>query len=249
MKILWTFIALFLAGQAPPGEINNNLSKGLVAYYNFNGCQTKDSSGNGSDAEIFNGVSCWCGIDQDGLLFDGKDDYVVFNGRVNSYFTTSDFTLSFYFRNTTHTPINQSLFSKRPECTEEQMMDIQLNSFKMIVETNVYQSSYKYYKDISPPSTQSPWHHYAIVKEGLTIKTYINGELKKTETQRCRDVDITNDAQLMFSNSPCIKNGYTLPFKGVLDEVRVYDRSLKDSEIKTLYELFPIENAERDCAT
>jgi hypothetical protein len=36
-------------------------------------------------------------------------------------------------------------------------------------------------------------------------------------------------------------------FKGVLDELRVYDYALSPEEVEALYKLYPIESAEQDC--
>ena len=64
------------------------INQALVAYYSFNQCDARDDSGNGSDGRMMGQVSCWCGIDDDGLLFDGINDYLEFEGMVNNYFNT-----------------------------------------------------------------------------------------------------------------------------------------------------------------
>ncbi|MFK7771724.1 MAG: hypothetical protein AB8F94_06280, partial [Saprospiraceae bacterium] len=45
-----------------------SLQDGLVAHYNFNDCDARDISGNDSDGLLFGEVTCWCGIEDDGLL-------------------------------------------------------------------------------------------------------------------------------------------------------------------------------------
>ena len=47
----------------------------------------------------------------------------------------------------------------------------------------------------------------------------------------------------------CVLGGFTRRFKGILDELRVYDRALSHPEIKNLYRLYPVEAAETDCAS
>ena len=53
---------------------------------------------------------------------------------------------------------------------------------------------------------------------------------------------------LAFSNSPCLGQS-SRRFKGVLDELRVYDRALTEEEIERLYDMYPVENAQMDCVT
>ena len=100
---------------------------------------------------------------------------------------------------------------------------------------------------ISPDIDGGGWYHIALVREGRYAYTYINGQLQRKAT-RCSGVDISNDAVLSFSNSPCL-DGMTRRFKGVLDEVRVYDRALSEEEIEDIYKETPIEQALSDCMT
>ncbi|MBK8489632.1 MAG: LamG domain-containing protein [Saprospirales bacterium] len=220
--------------------------EGLVAYYSFNQCDARDDSGNGSDGQIFGHTTCHCGIDEYGLLLDGRTTYIEFYGPVNKYFTTSDFSVSFYFRPMQFGPFPQNLLSKRPECDEEFLLDLHFNAEYGVLETEFRAGEYKFYKELSPSTDTTTWMHFALVREGTWAYTYINGTLQKQE-RRCSGMDITNDAVLSFSHSPCIKSGKTIPFKGVIDELKVFGRALSQEEIAELYALHPVESAEQDC--
>jgi hypothetical protein len=224
-----------------------SLEDGLVAHYNFNNCDARDVSGNDNDGLLFGDVTCWCGIEDDGLLLDGVNDYVEFHGIVNRYFTTSDFTLSFFIRTDQYSFYKQSLFSKREDCGEEFVLDFLLNRNKKKIETFVQQSEYKKYRDISPEIEDGGWYHVTLVREGQEAHTYINGIMQKS-VKRCSGLDLSNDAVLSFSNSPCL-DGKVQRFKGILDEVRVYDRALTEEEVEAIYSLTPIEKAYTDCVT
>lgn len=241
--ILLLFLVMAFALSRP----YDPLEEGLIAYYSFNQCDARDDTGNGSDGILHGSVSCWCGIEDDGLLFDGVQDYVEFQGRVNRYFNTTDFTLSFYFKTEQYSPFSQSLISKREACEEYYMLDLQLNMSSREVLTSVYENPHKFYPEISPSIDSSNWIHFALVRDGFRASTYINGELRR-EGFRCSGVDIGNEALLSFANSPCLGRS-SRRFKGVLDELRVYDRALTEEEIKTLYERYPVENAQMDCVT
>jgi len=225
----------------------DTLQDGLVAHYNFNNCDARDQTKNASDGKLFGDVSCWCGIEDDGLLFDGVNDYVEFHGKVNRYFTTSDFSISFFIRTDQYAFFQQSLFSKREDCNEDYVLEFLLDRNKKIIDTKVQQSEYKKYKDISPEIDGGGWYHITLVREGQEARTYVNGVLQKSVT-RCSGVDISNGAILSFSNTPCL-DGRTQRFKGILDEVRVYDRAITDEEVEAIYLLTPIEKAFTDCMT
>ncbi len=250
MRFLVFVIGLFLisAGMIPISNRIFNPDEDLIAYYSFNECDARDDSGNGSHGQLFGSVSCWCGVDDDGLLLDGVNDYIEFYGAVNNYFGTSDFTISYYFKPEQYMIFQQSLFSKRLDCTEYNMFDFLLDLNNKEVKTMVHETPSKYYGLLSPAIVQSGWHHIALVREGLKASTYINGQLQK-EGYRCNGIDLSNEAVLSFSNSPCIKLGRTRRFRGILDEVRIFGRALNKQEVEELYNQYPIENASADCVS
>ena len=119
--LAFTIMTFFSFSAAP-------LHKGLIAHYSFNNCDAPDDSGNGSDGILFGKMNCACGVEGDGLELDGFQDYIEFHGNVNNYFTTSDFTISYYFKAGKYSIFQQSMLSKRATCEEINMLDIQLNN-------------------------------------------------------------------------------------------------------------------------
>lgn len=223
------------------------LPKGLIAWYSFDYCDARDESGNGSDGILGGSLECWCGVRDDGLLFDGVNDYLEFPGPVNSAFNTTDFTISFYFRPASLTTYPQSLLSKRATCEEYQMLDIQFDGSRRLVSTEVHETPEKDYPGLSPIIDSTQWQHFVLVRQGTRAYTYINGQLRN-QSRRCSGVDITNEARLSFSNSPCLGAGLRR-FKGVLDELMVFERALTEAEVHRLYATNPVEQAEQDCYT
>lgn len=240
----WVLVwILFFSGAT----INSTLNEGLVAFYTFNNCDARDESGLGSHGEMIGNVRCWCGVDEKGLLFDGRESFVRFPGPVNQYFTESDFSISFYFKTEGAPLFPQSMISKREHCDEYNMLDILLDQRESKVETYVHETPEKYYPDLSPKvDEKGGWVHYALVRDGFKAMTYINGQLLN-EGYRCSGVDLTNEAFFSFGNSPCVREGRASRFKGILDELRVYDRALSADEIQKLFDLLPIENVFMDC--
>lgn len=222
-------------------------SDGLIAYYSFNDCQAMDESGNESHGKLMGSAQCRCGVEGNGIMLNGRTDYIEFSGQVNKYFTTSDFTLSFYFKPTSPSIFRQSLISKRSECTEDHMLDIFLDSTNDMVLTDFVQAEFIKYADMDAPLKSSDWHHYALVRNGTRAYTYINGTLMN-EARRCSGVDIANEAKLSIGNSPCVGAGVRR-FQGVVDELRVYEKPLSDQEIMDLYSRLLVEDAEKGCVS
>lgn len=226
----------------------NPIERGLIAYYSFNNCDATDETEGGSDGKLHGKIGCHCGVEGNGLTLNGDTDFIEFEGRVNQYFNTTDFTLSFYFRPTAKSIFKQSMISKRDNCEEINMLDIQLNQQLGEVDTDFYESDTRYYRYLSPEIEGTGWYHFALVRNGIFAYTYINGQLRQ-ESKRCSGVDIANEALLAFGNSPCVWTGGSRRFQGVLDELRVYDRALEHFEIKKLYRKYPVESAEVNCVS
>ena len=229
-------VLLFSLGFTLPTDPD----EGLVAYFNFDEC---DGRGAGGVAELFGSVECRCGVVGQALFFDG-DDYLTFDGAINDYFTTSDFTLSFYLKPAGHQALPQALFTKDADCALDHMLALQYVSNGNELRTLLHESANKAYRRLEFPLPTAGWLHYTLVREGGEARTYLNGQLQR-QTRRCSGVDLSNAVPLRFGQSRC----RTAPFKGRLDELRLYDRALNDSAVKALYQRAPIENAEVDCMT
>ena len=224
-------------------EKHSHIDDSLVAYYSFDNCDARDDSGMGSDGKLFGTVECWCGVKDDGLLLDGVNDYIEFQGRINKYFNTSDFTISFYYRPTGASVYKQSLLSKRTNCDEENMLDIQV--WPNSLDVDFHETDWKDFEGISADTYGQAWHHYTLVRKGIRAYSYINGQMV-SESRRCSGVNISNETPLSIGNSPCV-GGTLRRFKGVIDELRIYDRALEQREVLQLYLENPIEKAQQDC--
>lgn len=240
---LFLFPAIQTVNFSENRPIDFNIDDGLVAWYSFDSCDARDDSGNGSDGKMYGTVECWCGVKNDGLLLDGRNDYLVFEGTVNRYFNTSDFTVSFYFRPTGKSVFKQSLLSKRALCDENNMLDILFSENELEVE--FHETEHKDFPGLSTFTEGNQWYHYVLVRKGIQSFSYINGVMRQ-KSRRCSGVDISNKALLSFADSPCIGGG-TRRFRGVVDELRIYDRAMSEKEVMLLYEANPIEQALQDC--
>lgn len=76
------------------------------------------------------------------------------------------------------------------------------------------------------------WNQVAIVNNGLTAKTYINGELLARGTLGSALVADSTDMYIGKSPDSPTAEGY---FLGTVDEVRIWNRGLSDLELREIY--------------
>jgi len=74
------------------------------------------------------------------------------------------------------------------------------------------------------------WYHFAISIRSGDIKTFVNGELDTQRTDTFEQLDVFEGYPLVLCKSQGDDYGY-----GLIDEVRIYNRALSESEIQTLY--------------
>ena len=244
--LLSLFIPLFSASTID--YTHYSPSDGLIAYYSFDHCDARDDTNQGSDGILNGNITCRCGVENNGLYLNGQEDFIEFRGRVNKNFNTTDFSLSFYFKPGQYMIYKQSLISKRDSCNQNNILDINLDMHHKLIQTDVYETSSIHYPDVSPEIEAGDWYHFALVRKGVWLYSYVNGVLQK-KARRCSGVDIANEAYFAIGNSPCVGQNNMQRFKGVIDEMRVFDRALSEFEIAQLYARFPVENAEVDCVS
>jgi len=75
------------------------------------------------------------------------------------------------------------------------------------------------------------WHHVAAVRQGKTIKLYIEGKVAAVDIQKIFAADVSNDAVFPRMGYSPDKNS----IKGKLDEVRLYSHAIKPGGIAAHY--------------
>ena len=93
------------------------------------------------------------------------------------------------------------------------------------------------YTTISEPMSTGQWYHFMGIREGTTMKFYINGVLADTQdTGTVKDVTSSLNGTI-FSNY----NGtwYTNAFDGKLADIRIWSRALSDGEATSVHATGP----------
>lgn len=233
--------------QATSGSISNFTSltvtaqlPGLVGYWTFDagaGTTAADSSGNGYNATLVNGVSWVTGKLGDAVSANGTNQYVTIPAV--SLSSTNAVTVAMWVNRTYstsggHTLLEAStnfngsttafgIFPDDAGC-KGIAADLQGNAGYVV---NCY----------AAPSS-AVWHHLAFIFDksksgGSEVSLYIDG-VQQTTTQTVLSSNNTNN----FGNNPLylFSRGGTQEFTAAMvDDLRVYSRALSTSEIQEVY--------------
>ncbi|MEP3387504.1 MAG: LamG-like jellyroll fold domain-containing protein, partial [Reichenbachiella sp.] len=206
-----------------PSSVN-----GLVASYPFNG-SANDESGNGFHGTV-NGAILTTdrfGNENSAYSFDGVNDnitvgeYARFQGEVS----IGVWVLSNTFSGTQKIiDLPQFKFTTFDESLQIDILD---NTGSNIHYNNVDLLS-------------GTWIHLFATYDGVTLKTYVNGEEASSEEMNLTLDDVIGTTYIGSSSFPDIY------FNGKIDEILIYDRALSASEIASLYTTseLPILDAE-----
>lgn len=147
----------------------------------------------------------------------------------------SDFTLSFWVRR--DAPGKMALFTKRPLCGLNQMIDLRMRETdELSAEFSGPQASSYTSMTAQGSFGDGAWHHVAWRRQALTLSIFIDGCLKASQDSP-GPIAFANAAPFTAGKSPCTGSfDGTIPFVGALDEIQVYLRALSDEEIALLAE-------------
>jgi hypothetical protein len=217
---------------------------GLVGYWCFDegsGNIAYDYSGNGNHGTI-SGYATWVqGYAGKALSFDpsdGSDEYVdCGNGpRLNEdgpYTVAAWFLANEVIPNEVIPYNNYTVCGKYSFGAEKFYLSI-CGGLGMIQVNDGEGGEFGDWKPIttSTPIQAGRWYHLVGVCSPPALKIYLNGSLENIRS----DIGVVNNPignLFIGQHSPW----YPRRFNGIIDEVRIYDRALNDTEIKILYSL------------
>ena len=201
-----------------------DLKRGLVAYYPFNG-NANDESRNGNNGTIYGATLANDKNDKSNsaYYFNGSSDHIDLGNNIS--FNNRSFTVSF-FEKTSSNPGVFMIFLSSGKEKEEQGLSIGWYS-------NYFRFSFYGRNDLDTRANYSlnnQWRHWVCVYDYSTNKRsiYLNG------------IFITSDNHSGFQGSGRLILGTTAwfgknYFRGILDDIRIYNRVLNENEIQSLY--------------
>jgi len=202
---------------------------GLLAEWKFDegsGTLAADSAGD-NDGEIL-GASWMYGVNGSALEFDGSDDYVDLGDPTDgSLDLETEITILAWIKpNLTGTL--PTIFSKYNSNTDR--YEFSLNSYedyKLTFSINGGSSLTS-----NNPPTNGIWNHVGATYNGTTGVVYLNGVADNSFDFSCGDTcDVGYSANALIGS----RTGGTLPFNGVIDEVKIYRYALSEAEIEEIY--------------
>ena len=224
-----------------------NLEAGLVAYYPFNG-NANDESGFGNDG-IWNGEENYDqGIIGTAATLDGINDAIDINSTVDDIGNSKDGAISLWFK---ADPMPKSNGEYRGSPIGY------LKNASLAVGLYLGHHTYKYTASIAyasgcesnyEPNSNSyffddQWHHAVVTLFDDRLSIYIDGQQLSlverpnsylTDSMWCEISDIAIGS---------VPGDDYYKFKGLIDEVRIYNRNLSEEEILELFNQWHLNTA------
>jgi hypothetical protein len=213
-----------------------------VAYYPFNG-NANDESGNDNHGTVHGAILCEdrYGNSDKAYCFDGVDDYVnIPDSPELSGGTGKSFTWSVWV-NATSIPSPGSssikILSKVKDfCFKDWVLGL-WGDFPDLLIWNYENGCGNQGPLLSSNQTvdTSKWYHYLIAYDGedRSVKMYINGKFENSSISNYHLPD--TDAPVKIGISEYELNGSWGPFHGKIDDIRIYNRALTETEIQQLF--------------
>jgi hypothetical protein len=221
--------------------INESLSQSLVAYYPFNG-NANDQTENDLDGTVYEAVLTTDrkGIPNSAYGFDGIDDYisVAHNDLLN---LSTDYSISLWTKiaaiQEPHDGINDIL---RKWNGDEKGYPFSISYLNPLAddfqEDKILYAKFDGQVCDNTATTHSTliendtFIHVVLIKENDKIRTYLNNVLieEVTDLTTC---STGNTANLTIG----CRGNLVRFFKGKIDDIRIYDRALSESEVGNLY--------------
>lgn len=217
-----------------------NLSNGLVGYFPFSG-NANDASGNNHHGVLQNSIQLTSdrfGNLNSAFLFDGVDDYIAVNDNMGN-FSTPHFSLVLWFKTSSNSL--QNLIGKRnfgPTNGQQCQFFINYPPFpgigsNIISNQNVCSvgiTSSTSYINSNTDICLGRWYSAIITFDGSFHNIYINGVLVRSVATSFNTMAQCN-SELRFGNW---WQDDLIPFNGVMDDIRWYNRPLNEDEIQVL---------------
>jgi hypothetical protein len=216
----------------------------LILNYDFNegsGPTVLDSSSNGLDGDISGAV--WShGHSGTGLEFDGQDDFI--DSGSSSLLELNNYTLIAWIYQEARGSSNQEIMEK----ADSYWMNVRSDTGLLRV-GGFYggcSSSNWVYLDSSSQVPLDQWVHVAVTYDGAYLKNYIDGKLSASAQASGETCKNQNPLAIGAKHVPGVTTQNF--FNGVIDEVRLYQIPLTESEISEIVQERNCHRSDKDCS-
>ena len=221
-------------------SLGNNEDSSLVGHWKLDelsGTNAADSSGNSNTGTLtnFDSFPAWTssGVIGNSLSFDGTDDLVNV-GTLFDYSTT-DFTIAGWINAQTINSSDQNTFFSQWGSPRQVRLEIDGEAQNCIADTLrllVWDTAFRARCSNTIISSDTWYHIAVVVNQGGNIEFYINGINDGSNPSLGTTIASGIDNSVLGARTD--SGQY---FDGLLDDMRVYNRSLSAKEIDALYKL------------
>ncbi|HMS63973.1 MAG TPA: hypothetical protein PKD83_01825 [Ignavibacteria bacterium] len=219
-RIVFLILIIFLLSEK---GFCSNPDSGLVAYYPFNG-NANDESGNGNNG-INHGATLTA--DRNGELnkaYSFNSSYIEIPNSTSLRSPINSLTLAFW-TNISQWDLNSAGFMSKSNTTVTgQYGSLAVNTPYIQLDLGGQ------YVRITRYFALNTWYFICLKWDGAKVKLYLNGDIYDS---------VNYSGALTQDNNPLILGKHTPVatryLKGNLDDIRIYNRALKDAEISRLY--------------
>jgi len=213
------------------------LTKGLVAYYPFNG-NANDASGNGNNAVVYGAILTTDRFDSPGsaYYFDGTNSYIDIPQSATLNGLVTNFTLSAWIWQNGVVNGGYRIIDKCPAGTGNGWTFDTINCagcpttiWRLRLQANANNPDNVYG---STDYSLRQWHHVVASVSGTNGTVYLDGHLNGSGG--VGNIPVNALDVFIGSGHPSADPGHAW-FNGIIDDVRIYNRSLSSSEIRELY--------------
>jgi len=233
------------------GKTNFQLSKRSIAYFSLNegelaywsfdegsGSIAHDGSGYGNNGTIY-GASWTTGVSETAMDFDGTDDYIeIVNPNELNFGTDTDFTFTAWIKARESQLPYPTIVGRRNPPASRGYIFFNYGIGQLTVQLNRGEGvnwDYKNYFSGSQNLYNNLWHHVAATGDRDDfLRFYVNGILQTNQYDISGFGNIDSSSNLFIGWEE--KNPSATYFNGIIDEVRIYNKALTESEVQALYE-------------
>ncbi|CAG5083572.1 LamG-like jellyroll fold domain-containing protein [Parvicella tangerina] len=204
--------------------LGSNQGPCIVADYPFTG-NANDISGNGYDATVYGATLTTdrFGNPNSAYEFDGTNDYID----TETSFDYEERTISMWAM-VYDTSVNRVVFSQDANTLNYGRASVAFNPGFGIRASAGGEAAQQVY---SQPNLNE-WYHIVLVRNTTTTKVYVNGNLVQTSTSGTLGSSFDPNPETVIGVHRSVSQDF---FFGKIDDIKIFDCELSDTEIDSLY--------------
>ena len=211
---------------------------GLVAYWPLNegtNIIVVDKTTNTNNGTLVNNPTWESGEDcfrENCISFDGINDHIIVSNSA-SLNPSSEITFSVWIKPTDITTSRYYSIMRQDSGANRKLLAFQEYGTVLALGLNIGGTYGETDSLIDPDDfTDGQWHHIVYTYNGNFVNLYVDGSLKNGPVPRT-GVIASETAQFVIASNKTTSEF----FKGSIDDIRVYERALTQSEIESMYKM------------